>query len=148
MRKVASSVSTPESRRIFFVSLMTTHHRDIVQRFVGGRWVVIKDDAWDSHEPIQWTTWDRFDNSSFRNDFEMLWLKYDRDLSHTLQGRDTAEFLSDLTDLVHHNYTKIGDPQDWSRLRAQLQRDLDANWDGKITRVEAEDFIRRRDLKF
>jgi len=67
---------------------------------------------------------------------------------HTLQGRDTAEFLSDLTDLVHHNYTKIGDPQDWSRLRAQLQRDLDANWDGKITRVEAEDFIRRRNLKF
>jgi hypothetical protein len=127
---------------------MPTHHRYHVERWVNGQLVEIKDDAWDSHKPIQWTSWGNWDNGSFRADFEALWLRHDRDHSNSLEGRETGEFLNALTDLVHRNYTKVGDPQDWSRLRAQLQRDLDANWDGKITRREAEDFIRLRNLKW
>jgi Ca2+-binding EF-hand superfamily protein len=85
--------------------------------------------------------WPSIPGSDFRGEFERLWKIYDLNDDGTIAGMELSLFLDALTNLLKRYY---GAWKPWQEIRQGLQYDLDKNFDGQITRAEANAFLEKR----
>ena len=94
--------------------------------------------SWGNYSTMQWPS---IPGSDFRGEFERLWKIYDLNDDGTIAGMELSLFLDALTNLLKRYY---GAWKPWQEIRQGLQYDLDKNFDGQITRAEANAFLEKR----
>eukprot|EP00669_Euglena_mutabilis_P006959 TRINITY_DN239_c0_g1_i1.p1 TRINITY_DN239_c0_g1~~TRINITY_DN239_c0_g1_i1.p1 ORF type:complete len:121 (-),score=43.42 TRINITY_DN239_c0_g1_i1:193-522(-) len=77
------------------------------------------------------------------NYVDKLFTQYDRDRSGVLEGHEYQSLINDVTDFMVEDFRRQGHHYDRHVVHGWVQHSLDPNRDGRITRRELENNLKR-----